>query len=160
MDCLNDDRLLAYSFGALADEDAARADAHLCACVGCLRAYLALKHQLERGAERSRPTAPARPSEAMRARLRADVEAAFRPGARARVQRALRHPIPLYQGLVAAAFAVALALPLAHRAGGAEPGPSAEAPGRPWPLGKTVAPIHDGARVDTARLSPESLTIY
>jgi len=118
-----------------------------------------------------RPRSP-RPSEAMRARLRADVEAAFRPSVVARVGRALRRPIPLYQGLVAAALAVALALPLARGKGssgvthGAQPpeaglAPSTSPPAHASLPGETaLAPILSGARVDTARLSPESLTIY
>lgn len=133
---VTDDLLLVYYLGASADDDRARIDAHLCACPACLRAFLDLKRHVERGL---------RPRPAVRERLRADVRAAFRPTAAGRLRRALRHPIPLYQGLAAAALAVAVVSLL--------------------PLARGLAPRDGarpatGARVDSARLSPESLTIY
>ena len=140
------DDLLVYTLGESSDEDRARIDGHLCACGDCLRGFLDLKGHLERGL---------RPRPAVRDRLRAEVQQAFRSTPAARVRRALRRPIPLYQGLAAAALALAV---------------SAFAPLGPW-LGPRKATPPDprsalattpaaGARIDSARLSPESLTIY
>jgi anti-sigma factor RsiW len=99
--------LLAYHFGATSDEEREQVDAHLLACTGCLRAYLRLKHHVERGAARG-----ARPSEAVRARIRADVEAIVRPSGAARVREVLRRPLPLYQALAVAAVAAGIAVGL------------------------------------------------
>lgn len=136
------DELLAYCLGACPDEEHARIDEHLCACGECLRGFLDLKRHVERRGSAER--AALRPGDETRARLRASVRAAFRPTAGARLRRTLRRPIPLYQGLAAAAFAalVVLALPMAR-------GLVRAAPGAP-----------SGARVDSARTSPESLDIY
>lgn len=139
------DELIEYCLGATADDAHARIDEHLCACPPCLRAFLDVKRHVEgRGAaERG----GLRPSAATRARLRASVGAAFEPAPVVRLGRALRRPIPLYQGVAAAVLAVALAVLLPMVRGVARPGapPSAGA---------------SGARVDTARTSPESLDIY
>jgi anti-sigma factor RsiW len=135
---VSDEVLLTYYMGASEAPERERVDAHLAACGGCLRAFFDLKHHVEHPSE----VAP-RPSDATRERLRASVEAAFRPTLRARVRRALRRPIPLYQGVAAAVLAVALAVTVPSLRG----------------RSRHVAPP-SGERVDTARLSPESLTIY
>lgn len=138
---VTEEGLLAYYLGASSDEERGLIDEHLCACARCLRAFLGLKRHAERSPAGWRDH---RPRPEARARLYADVRAAFRPSAAARLRRALRRPIPLYQSLVAAALAVALAA-LA---------PAARSLARP---GAAAAP---GARVDSARISPESLTLY
>jgi hypothetical protein len=148
MDCrLIQGDLVAYHFATTTDEARERIDAHLVACTGCLRAYLRVKHHIERSA--GSEGAGDRPGAAMRQRLRADVAAAFRPTAKQRVQRALARPIPLYQGLVAAAVALLLA--------GAAP----------TVVERLVTGARDrGAeatnaeRIDTSRASAESLTFY
>lgn len=134
------DDLLAFCLGACPDDEHARIDEHLRACAPCLRAFLDLERHVERRA--SAAQTDLRPAPETRARLRASVHAAFRPAPMSRIRRALRRPIPLYQGLVAAALAVALAalLPMAR---GLLPG---------------AAP--SGARVDTARTVPRTLDIY
>jgi predicted anti-sigma-YlaC factor YlaD len=114
MDCrLIQDELLPYTLGASSDEERVRIDEHLVACTGCLRAYLRLKHQVERGVEGgvgrgSSPTA--RPSEETRRRIRQDVAAIVAPRGAARLQRWLRRPIPLYQSLAVAAVAAGIAI--------------------------------------------------
>jgi anti-sigma factor RsiW len=137
---VSDEVLLTYYLGASDAPERDRVDAHLASCGGCLRAFFELKHHVEQSAQAG--VSP-RPSAATRERLRANVAAAFRPTVLARVRRTLGRPIPLYQGLAAAVLAVALAVSL----------PSLRARSR------HVAPP-SGERVDTARLSPESLTIY
>ncbi len=69
MDCrvISED-LFAYALGSSSDEVRDRIDAHLLGCTSCLRAYLRLKHHVERGASLS-----ARPSDAIRRRIRTDV---------------------------------------------------------------------------------------
>jgi hypothetical protein len=114
-------------------------EAHLLTCTGCLRTYLALKAHVDRGTPGDEV-----PSEAARLRLRAAVKSRFRPTPAQRVGRWLARPVPLYQGLVVAAavvLAAALGPTLAHAI---HPGPSA----------------HAAERVDSARPSAESLTIY
>jgi hypothetical protein len=135
---VSDEVLLTYYLGASDAPERERVDAHLAACGGCLRAFFDLKHHVEHPAE----LLP-RPSAATREKLRANVAAAFRPTVRARLRRALRRPIPLYQGLAAALLAVVLAVTVPSLRG----------------RSRHVAPP-SGERVDTARLSPESLTIY
>lgn len=144
MDCtLIEDRLVAYHLAAVEDEEREAIDAHLLGCTECLRAYLRCKHQLEQGTR-------IKPSAALRARLRGDVERLVRPTGFARVQLFLRRPIPLYQGFAAAAaiaIVVAAALSLPSR-------PATEA---------TSAPALRSAgsqRIDTARQSSESLSLY
>jgi len=134
---VNDETLLTFTLGLSSDEERATVDPHLLTCPSCLRAFLDLKRQIERGA-----TPAPRPSAAPRDKLRASVAAAFRPSVAVRFGRALRRPIPLYQGMAAAALALAVAVlaPVAlHGLPMSPPG---------------------GERVDTARLSPESFTIY
>lgn len=144
MDHVAHDDLLAYCLGACADDEHARASQHLQECGQCLRAFLDIKRHVE--GRPSRAEEPLRPSPATRARLRASVQATFRPGPAARLRRALRRPIPLYQGLAAAALAVALAvlLPMARLS----------------PPGAPSASPASGARVDTARAAPETFDIY
>jgi predicted anti-sigma-YlaC factor YlaD len=141
MDCaLIREELFAYHFGAASDAERDRIDAHLLECGDCLRAYLTLKRRLESGA------ASEKPSDEVRARLRADVEKKFRPKQHAKMTSIFQRRIPLYQGIVAVALAAAftLALPRAYRA--------AEARGR---SGQSAEP-----NVDTARPSAESLSIF
>jgi anti-sigma factor RsiW len=139
MDCaLIQGHLIGYQFATLADDEREGVEAHLLACSACLRTYLALKAQIDRGARTGEG-----PSEAARVRLRAAVQARYRPTAARRVRRWLSHPMPLYQGLAVAALvaiAAIVAPPLARalRASGARP----------------------AERVDTARPAAESLTIY
>jgi hypothetical protein len=142
MDCaLIREDLFAYHFGAASDDDRDRIDAHLLECADCLRTYLTLKRRLESGASE-------RPSDAVRERLRAEVEEKFRPKRGASMTALFQRRIPLYQGVVAVALAAAftLVLPRAYRA--------AEERGR--------ASVTDGPepRVDTARRSAESLSIF
>lgn len=95
MDCpLSDGDLVAYHLGTASDVARDAIEAHFVACATCLRAYLATKRAIER---------PVRPRDDVRKRLRADVQMTFKPTALARVRRALSRPIPLYQGLAAAA---------------------------------------------------------
>jgi anti-sigma factor RsiW len=111
MDCrLTKSELFPYTLGTSSEEERQRIDEHLVACTDCLRAYLRLKNQVERGAALG-----ARPSDETRRRIRADVVAIVRPAGIARVRQWLRRPIPLYQGLAVAAVAagVAIALPQA-----------------------------------------------
>jgi anti-sigma factor RsiW len=138
---VSEEGLLSYYLGASSDEERGLIDEHLCACSACLRAFLALKRHAERGSANGHEV---RPRPEARARLYADVRSAFRPTVTARIRKALRRPVPLYQSLVAAALVVALAALL----------PAARGLARP---GATSTP---GARVDTARTSPESLTLY
>ena len=106
MDCrLIQGELLAYALGTSDDGERERIDAHLLTCTACLRAYLRLKHHVERGASLG-----ARPGDDVRRRIRDDVAAAVRPRGAARVQKWLRRPIPLYQGLAVAAFAAGVAV--------------------------------------------------
>ncbi|HEY8074050.1 MAG TPA: hypothetical protein VIF62_08075 [Labilithrix sp.] len=91
--------LLAYHLATTSDEERDAIDAHLLACNGCLRTYLALKRAAERGTMD-------RPSNETHARLRAEVARTF---AKPRVVF-LRRRIPLYQGLAFAAIAAAITL--------------------------------------------------
>jgi anti-sigma factor RsiW len=97
-------RLVPYHFATLSDEDRAAVDAHLLGCRACLRSYLALKHATERGVER--------PSDAVRARLRAEVARTFAPR---RSRRLFARRIPLYQGVALAAVAAVIAFVAAGR---------------------------------------------
>lgn len=139
MDCaLIQGKLIEYQFATLEDADREGVEAHLLACTGCLRTYLALKAHVDRGSG-----AGETPSEAARVRLRAAVEGRFRSTPARRLRRWLSRPVPLYQGLAVAAVvavAVALAPGIAHslRSAGARP----------------------AEQVDTARPAAESLTIY
>jgi len=137
MDCrVIDEALVPYVLGACEDEERETIDRHLLECGRCLRAFLAMKRHVERGSRE-------RPSEHARAKLRAEVLATFRPSLGARARRALARPIPLYQGAVAAALAVAVAWiapTIARRA--STPTPRSE------------------QRIDTSRSSATSLHIY
>jgi anti-sigma factor RsiW len=106
MGCLlNDGELVAYHLGNAGDEERERVEGHLVECPACAQAYVRLKRHFEH--------APAaRPSDALRRRLRAEVEASFRPPLPGRFRSWLGRPIPLYQG-VAGAVLVALAVVLA-----------------------------------------------
>ncbi len=64
--------LIGFHFGALDDATRARVEEHLGGCLGCVRAYLDVKRALER-----EPAPEERPSELLRARLRADVARRF-----------------------------------------------------------------------------------
>jgi anti-sigma factor RsiW len=108
MDCrLIQDELLPYVMATLSDEDRERTDAHLLACAGCLRMYLRLKRDVQRGASLG-----ARPSDETRRRIRADVASLVQPRGAARVRQWLRRPIPLYQGLAVAAVTAGIAIGL------------------------------------------------
>lgn len=139
MDCaLIQGKLIEYQFATLEDADREAVEAHLLACTGCLRTYLALKAHVDRGSGAGEV-----PSEETRLRLRAAVEARFRSTATRRLRRWLSRPVPLYQGLAIAAF-VAAAVGIAPT---------------------LFRSLHSrGARpaeqVDTARLAAKSLTIY
>jgi anti-sigma factor RsiW len=139
MDCtLIVEHLIGYHFATLADDERHEVEAHLVACSTCLRSYLGLKAHIDRGSDEEAP------SEAARQRLRAAVEKRFRPTATRQIGRWLNRPVPLYQGLAVAAF---LALVAAL-------GPS---------IARAVHPSftpHVEERVDTARPSPQSLTLY
>jgi anti-sigma factor RsiW len=143
MDCgLTKGELLPYALGTSSDEERARIDAHLLECTGCLRAYLRLKNQVERGA------APgARPSDEVRRRIRADVAAIVRPRGVGRVRAWLARPIPMYQGLAVAALAAAVAM-MAPQA--IESFVEAAAKSAPAPM----------AHVDMSNPVPQSDTVY
>lgn len=134
MDCpLSDAELTCYHLGAIDDDARDAIEAHLVACATCLRAFLATKRAVER---------PIKPRDEIRRRLRADVEATFRPSAAARMRRALARPIPLYQSLaVAACLALAFGL-----------GPSVTR--------KSPAPPAHADRIDSARPGARSLSLY
>jgi hypothetical protein len=131
--------LVAYHLATVADDERDAIDAHLLDCTACLKTYLALKRATDR-----RPLE--RPSGAVRARLRADVAAAFpKPSSAPRVAIFARR-IPLYQGLFAAALAAAIALVV--------PGLLREG---------SISPheVRDGTpHVDSARPRAESFQIY
>ena len=120
MDCrMIEKDLFAYALGTSSDEDRDRTDAHLLGCTSCLRAYLRLKHLLERGLEagvEAGDSLGARPSDETRRRIREDVAALVRPRGAARVRQWLRRPIPLYQGLAVAAVAAGIAIGLPQAA--------------------------------------------
>jgi len=150
MDCaLISEQLIGYHFATCDEQERTLVEQHLLACNDCLRAYLALKRDIERGAARGE-----RPSDATRQRLRERVAAAFPPPQPSRAAapaasssavvaraRLWSVRIPLYQGLAAALLAAGLALlvpTLVH--------------GRPDPSG-------GDAVIDTRRPVPESIHI-
>ncbi|MGH7296301.1 MAG: anti-sigma factor family protein [Polyangiaceae bacterium] len=140
MDCtLNQSLLIGYHFATVTDGERSEVEKHLVDCQSCLRTYLALKAHVDRGTSDDDA-----PSDGARARLRAAVEARFRPTPAWRLRRWLTRPVPLYQGLaVAALLLLAAALgPAVIRA--VHPGSS----------------THFAERVDSARPTAESLTIY
>jgi anti-sigma factor RsiW len=140
MDCpLIEGNLVGYHLAALEEDDRSAVEAHLLGCGSCLRTYLALKTQMDRGGRDA-----SGPSEQARLRLRAAVQERFRPVPSRRLVRWLRRPVPLYQGVavVAVAIAAAALLPtLARVLDRADAERSAE-------------------RVDTARPVAQSRTIY
>jgi anti-sigma factor RsiW len=130
--------LFAYALGASDDAERDRVDAHLLTCTACLRAYLRLKHHVERGVSLAE-----RPSDEVRQKIRNDVAAVVRQGGTARVRRWLRRPIPLYQGLAVAALAAGVAVV------------------GPWLLDAVSRkPQEVAARVDTSSAVATSITIY
>lgn len=139
MDCARID-LIAYHFATGTEPEREIVEKHLLTCTRCLEGYLALKRHVEGGARGERP------GDAVRARLRRDVEREFPGPARRRARSPLAwlgRPIPLYQGLAAATIALlvaALAPVVARHA--------------------TAGPLRSGDSVDTSRRSAESLTIY
>jgi len=140
MDCtLIHAELVGYHLAAVSAETRDAIDAHLLGCTECLRAYLRLKSALDRSGEER-----ARPSDAVRLRVRADVERMFRPTWRARAARWLARPVPLYQGLALAALVVvadAAVLPRVRAL---------------FDRGAVVT----APRVDSARTEPESLGLF
>jgi hypothetical protein len=140
VDCtLIQGHLIGYHFATLTDDERASVEGHLVECGACLRTYLGIKSFVERGAPHDEL-----PREAARLRLRAAVEARFRPTPRRRVTRWLRRPVPLYQGLAAVAVVAAaavLAPALAH-------------------VVQRHVDARSAERVDSARPIAESLTIY
>jgi anti-sigma factor RsiW len=139
MDCsLIQIDLVAYHLGAIEEPARERVEAHLVECAACVRAYITLKRHSEAGA--------ARPSYAAKMRLRAAVSAEFETSPRARIRKWMRRPIPLYQGIAAAALIAIAALSAPQVARLFARTPPAEMAG--------------GERVDTARPSPDSLSFY
>jgi anti-sigma factor RsiW len=131
--------LVAYHLATLTDAERETVESHLVACAACLRTYLALKAHADRLAHGDEG-----PSEEARLRLRAAVEARFRPTPVRRVGRWLQRPVPLYQGVTVAvviALAATFGLPFARAL--------------LQPRGVSII-----QRVDTARPSAESRTIY
>ena len=140
MDCtLIQGHLIGYHFATVSEDERADVEAHLVACTACLRTYLALKAHVDRATVDDEV-----PTEAARLRLRAAVQARFRPGPARRVGRWFARPIPFYQGLAVAAVALLVAALEPAIAQVVHPGPAA----------------HAAERVDSARPSAESLTIY
>jgi anti-sigma factor RsiW len=141
MDCsLTLGNLIGYHFATASDDERQQVEAHLVQCTTCLRSYLALKAHVDRGGAGEAD----QPSEGARLRLRAAVQQRFRQTHRRRMQGLLTRPVPLYQGLAVAAV---IALFAAF-------GPA---------IARVVSPApeaHVAERVDTARRSPESLTLY
>jgi anti-sigma factor RsiW len=140
MDCtLIQGQLIGYHFATVSDDERAEVEGHLLGCTACLRTYLALKTHVDRGTIDDEV-----PGEAARLRLRAAVQARFRPTPARRVGRWFTRPVPLYQSLAVAAvvFLCGALAPAVART--IHPGPVARA----------------AERVDSARSSAESLTIY
>lgn len=112
MDCTGvASHLVAYHFATVSDEERDAVDAHLLGCTTCLASYLALKRATDKSPLE-------RPAASVKARLRAEVAAAFparadlTPPVRAARVTLLARRIPLYQGIAAAAVAAAIALAL------------------------------------------------
>jgi len=126
--------LVAYYFGTADDEVRAATDAHLISCKKCLSAYLEIKRHAEAPADEA-------PSDALQARLRADIAAIVQPPALARVRRWMAGPVPRYKIASVAAVLVILAA-LAARESAPQPEPLA------------------GTRLDTARTSDGNAGAY
>lgn len=136
MDCsLVAERLVEYHFDVAEDAVRDGIDAHLLGCASCLRTYLSLKREIVHASR-------ARPSDALRERLRASVEETFRKPRPNAIVRALRRPVPLYQSLAFAAVVALLFTALAAL--------------RPKPAARVVP----GELLDTSRTSPATLTLY
>lgn len=131
--------LVAYHFATGPEDERALVDEHLVSCRECLTSYLALKRAVDREHGRDRE----RPSDSMRANLRAAVAREF---GRAPARPLWTRRIPLYQGVFAAAAAAALALALAL------PRFSARSPSHQAPSAAVF--------VDTSRPVAASLAIY
>ncbi|MGD0529290.1 MAG: hypothetical protein ABSE49_29395, partial [Polyangiaceae bacterium] len=123
----------------VSDDERAEVERHLVTCTACLRTYLALKAHVDRGSIDDEA-----PSEAARLRLRAAVQARFRPTPARRVGRWFTRPVPLYQSLAVAAAVLLAAAVAPSLARALHPEPTA----------------HAAERVDSSRASAESLTIY
>ncbi len=137
MDCaLIQSELAFYHLGAILDADRDRIDAHLLGCQECLRAYFAIKRQIDSRRER--------PSDAMRVRLANSVRKKFRPAKLVRIQRWLWRPIPLYRGLVAAALVLVVAVLAPIFARDAHP----------------TSLLAGEERVDTARVQSSTLSLF
>jgi hypothetical protein len=150
--------LIAYHLAALEAPQQDLVEGHLLRCSACLRAYLLLKRQMDRGQAQGAEAAGAadadRPSAAARKRLRDEVQRRFArpapaPSAAVPLWQWLRllvtRPIPLYQGV----FAVVLGL-LLMQAGALlweTPWPGAHAPGA-------------AAEVDSARRQISNVSLY
>jgi len=147
MDCrLNestiDELLVGYHFGTSTNEEREAIDAHLLGCSRCLKNYLRLKHHLDGQARALRP------SSHVRERLRAEVDASFRPRGVARVRAWLAAPIPRGRGLAAAAaFAIAAAV-------------IATFVPMPIPRNAPTPAVATHEHIDTARPSAESSHVY
>jgi hypothetical protein len=140
VDCeLIDADLVGFHFAALDAEARARLEAHLPACGRCLAAYLAIKRLVDAGEEASE-----RPSELMRARLRAAV------GRELKARRAPRALVVGAAGVAAGVLLTLLARPLAQRDGTPERNPHRPA---------ASAPLDDGhgTAIDSARPLPDNL---
>jgi len=152
MDCTGvASHLVAYHFATVSDEERDAIDAHLLGCTTCLASYLALKRATDKSPLE-------RPAASVKARLRAEIAAAFpaqpaQPAAAVAVAEAPARParvallarrIPLYQGLFAAAVAAAIAL--------AVPTLLRQQRQRDVPEG--------AAQIDSARPRAESFQIY
>lgn len=149
--CEVEESLLDYHLGTLVEEERDQVEAHLLQCTRCLAIYLGIKRTAD---ARSRE----RPSDEARGRLRAEVERTFAgPGGAARrsfpgLERGRSAPlfsrrIPLYQGLVAAAVAAAVALiaPRLMHAAATE---------------RSLRSVESRRAIDTSRPEAESLRIY
>jgi hypothetical protein len=134
MDCAGvGEHLVSYHLANVSEEERQAVETHLVDCNACLRTYLALKRAADRaGLER--------PSPAVRARLRASVAETF---PRPRNTAMLVRKIPLYQGVMLAAIAAAIAL---------------FAPGAVHRVLR--APSAGTPAIDTSRTRAESLHIY
>lgn len=138
MDCGQID-LIGYHFGVTDDALQDRVEAHLKTCATCLGSYLALKRHLD-----GQRDGNVRPTDVARARLRREVARRFGVAEPRGLRAILTRPIPLYQGLAAAAFILvctALAPKVAR-------------------VGAFHAPVVAEPPVDTARTTAESVGIY
>jgi anti-sigma-K factor RskA len=124
---LSPETLVDYHFGTLEAKERAAVEERLVASPAAVRAYLELKRALDGAA-----AAEDRPSPEVAARLRAAVAAAHGPGARGRLRRWLRRPVPLYQSVAFAAATAVLVAAIAVLRPGATPFPAAPA-GAPAP---------------------------